>query len=326
MKHISNKSFAWLSCFLLVACQPEEVTTAGSGNTLQVASVNLENEGNTRAAVTSIKEVMVYVTDNVNAAIAANSQSKFTFDGSSWSCLTPPELTDVTTFNIYAWYPSQKDASGKEIAVTNNADGNHYIPVQVESEDSFTDQKQKDYLYADQTSGQITASTTSKSVRFKMKHALSKVSFEITKDISAKEALTLTQVDIISGTNSLQTGTNGQMYLKNGTLNNLSAKGKISLTGSLTLNNTSLSAPNISVLVAPMMQPEKVLSFRLHVSVNGEQRIFETGTVSTVDGVLWKAGQHNVYQIKVSKIGSTIKGVAVYDWKKDSDQNTQVGI
>lgn len=325
MKHISNKSFAWLSCFLLVACQPEEVTTTGSGNTLQVASVNLENEGNTRAAVTSIEEVMVYATDNKQAAIAANSQSRFTFDGSSWSCPTPPELTDGTTFNIYAWYPSQKDGNGKEIAVTNNADGNHYIPVQVESEDSFTDQQQKDYLYADQTSGQITASTTSKSVRFKMKHALSKVSFEITKDISAKEALTLTRVDIISGTNSLQTGTNGQMYLKNGTLNNLSAKGQISLTGSLNLT-TSLSAPNISALVAPMMQPEKVLSFRLHVTVGEESRIFETGTVKTNDGVQWKAGQHNVYQIKVSKIGGTIKGVAVYDWKKDSDQNTQVGI
>lgn len=324
MKHISNKSFAWLSCFLLIACQPEEVTTTGSGNVLQVASVNLENEGNTRAAVTSIQEVMVYATNKTtHAAIDANSQSKFTFDGSSWSCTTPPELTDDAV-NIYAWYPS-KDGSDKEIAVTNNAEGNHYIPVQVESEDTFTNQKQKDYLYADQTtSGQITASSTSKSVRFNMKHALSKVSFEITKDASATETLTLTQVDIITN-NSLQVGTNGQMYLKNGTLNNLSAKGQISLKGSLNLT-TSLSAPNISALVAPMIQPEKVLSFRLYVLINKEERIFETGTVKTSDGVQWKAGQHNVYQIKVSKIGGTINGVAVYDWKKDSDQNTQVGI
>lgn len=321
MKHISNRSLAWMSCFLLAACQPEEVATTDSGNALQVASVNLENEGSTRASVTSIKEVMVYATDE-NAAIATNSQSKFTSDGSSWSCSAPPELTDKT-FNIYAWYPSQRKDGGDKIQATNNADGNHSIPVYVYSENTFTDQKQDDYLYADQTTP-ITASKAGKTVRFTMNHALSKVSFEITKDVSATETLTLTQVDIISNTNSLQTGT-GQMYLKNGTLIGLSSVGQISLKGSLILAN-SLSEPNISALVAPMGKAEKVLSFRLYVLVNGESRIFETGTVKTTDGVLWKAGTHYVYQIKVNKIGGTINGAAVYDWKKDSDQNTQVGI
>lgn len=327
MKYISNRTLGCLACFLLAACQSEEVTVIGSKNALQVLSVDLENEKNTKAGVTSIKEVMVYATSNTHTEIATNVQSKFIYDASTWSCSTPPELSD-NTFYIYAWYPSQRKDGGDHITATNNSEGNHSVPAYVYSEDTFTDQKQDDYLYADQTT-QITASKGSKTVRFTMKHALSKVSFEITKDVSATETLTLTRVDIISNTNSLQTGT-GQMYLKNGTLIGLSSVGQVSLTGSFTLGN-SLSVPNLSALVAPMGKPEKVLSFRLYVSVNGEDRIFETGTVKEDNitdwqGVQWIAGLHYVYRIKVSKVGGIINGVSIYDWQKDTDQNTQVGI
>ena len=79
-----------------------------------------------------------------------------------------------------------------------------------------------------------------------------------------------------------------------------------------------------------MSKEEKVLSFRLTVNVDGVSRVFETGTVkddaSNWPGVKWLAGKHYVYKIKVSKMGGVINGVSVYDWQKDSDQNTQVGI
>lgn len=329
MKYISYRDLGWLVCFLLFACQSEVITEQANGNTLQVLSVDLDNGGNTKAEVTSsISNVKVYTTTAANAEIAENTLVVYNNDGSSWSCDTPPELTD-DTYNVYAYYPLQRGDGGEVIAAKNNTGGDHTIPVLIYTEDSFDDQQQDDYLYADQTTP-LTASKSTKAVRFTMKHALSKVSFEITKDESATEKLVLTQVDIIGKTNSLQTG-GGDMYLQTGGLVGLQSKDQISLTGSIELKSNSLSSPNISALVAPMSKYEKVLSFRLTVLVDGVSRVFETGTVKKDDatdwlGVKWEPGVHYVYQIKVSKMGGVINGVSVYDWKKDSDQNTQVGI
>lgn len=335
MKYISNRNIGWLAGFLLTACQSEVVTVPDNDNALQVLSVGLNQDEGTRSEMTTdgINQINVYTTTNDHKEIDANTLATYTNDGNAWSCTAPPELTTVT-YNIFAYYPPTRGDGGEAVTVTNSSTGEHTIKVYIYAEDDFGSPKQDDYLYnyqTDETTGsykQITASTASKAVSFSMNHALSKVSFQITKDASATERLTLTQIDIIGKTNSLQTGT-GDMYLKTGGLVGLQSKDQISLTGSVALQNT-LTSPNITALVAPMSKEEKVLSFRLTVNVDGVSRVFETGTVKdeapTWPGVKWLAGKHYVYKIKVSKMGGAINGVSVYDWQKDSDQNTQVGI
>lgn len=335
MKYISNRNIGWLAGFLLTACQSEVVTVPDNDNALQVLSVGLNQDEGTRSEMTTdeIKQINVYTTTNAHAEITTNTLATYTNDGNAWSCDAPPELT-AALYNIFAYYPPKRVDSGEAVTVTNSTTGEHTIKVYIYAEDDFGSPKQDDYLYnyqTDKSTGnyeQITASTASKTVSFSMNHALSKVSFQITKDASATEKLTLTQIDIIGKTNSLQTGT-GDMYLKTGGLVGLQSKDQISLTGSVALQNT-LTSPNITALVAPMSKEEKVLSFRLTVNVDGVSRVFETGTVkddaSNWPGVKWLAGKHYVYKIKVSKMGGVINGVSVYDWQKDSDQNTQVGI
>lgn len=338
MKYISSKNISLLACLLLIACQSEDVSESGDGNFLQVLSVNLENEGSsTKAVVSSIDNVNVYATHTAesassagsseNSEIAAHALSVFSYEGSSWGCETPPELAD-DPYNIYAYYPLKR-TDGTTLTAKNSSDGKHYIEIVVNSENSFSTQNQDDYLYADQ-SAPITASKSNKAISFIMKHALAKVSFEITKDASALETLTLTKVEIVSRTGYLLTGQQGKMYLNNGKLTALSSGELITLKGSVVLKN-SLPSPNVSSLVAPMDAPEKALLFRLTVSVGGIERVFETSTVKNDQvtnwpGVQWQAGLEYIYQIKVSKMGGTISGVTVHDWKKDSDQNTQVGI
>lgn len=335
MKYISNRNIGWLAGFLLTACQSEVVTVPDNDNALQVLSVGLNQDEGTRSEMTTdeIKQINVYTTTNDHKEIDANTLATYTNDGNAWSCTAPPELT-TATYNIFAYYPPTRVDGGEVVTVTNSSIGEHTIKVYIYAEDAFGSPKQDDYLYnyqTDETTGsyeQITASTASKTVSFSMNHALSKVSFQITKDASATETLTLTQIDIIGKTNSLQTGA-GDMYLKTGGLVGLQSKDQISLTGSVALQNT-LTSPNITALVAPMSKEEKVLSFRLTVNVDGVSRVFETGTVKdeapTWPGVKWLAGKHYVYKIKISKMGGAINGVSVYDWQKDSDQNTQVGI
>lgn len=337
MKYISSNNISWLACLLLVACQTEEVVKSGDGNFLQVLSVNLENEGSTKAEVTSVDKVNVYAThtkesassagSSENSEITTNALSTFSSDGSSWGCDTPPELAD-NSYNIFAYYPLQR-TSGETLKPTNSSDGKHYIDIVVNSENPFSTQNQDDYLYADQSTP-VTASKSKKAISFTMKHALAKVSFEITKDASASETLTLTKVEIVSRTGYLLTGQQGKMYLNNGKLTALSSGELITLKGSVVLKN-SLSSSNVSTLAAPMDTPEKALLFRLTVDVDGIERVFETSTVKNDQvtnwpGVQWQAGLEYIYQIKVSKMGGTISGMAVHDWKKDSDQNTQVGI
>lgn len=327
MNNISNKHIGWLACLLLTACQSEEMTHPDTGNTLQVEAVELESGEKTRGEVTSISEINVYATSNTHAELADNALSTYTNSGGTWNCSAPPVLTDADTY-IYAFYPAIN-------TVTNQTDGNHYIPVEIKSTMDMNNDSQVDYLYADQAKGgsvgnsdnHIIATSTKKAVSFSMKHALSKVSFIITKDASASERLMLTQLDIISGQSRLQSGASGSMYLNNGQLLGLASVDKISLTGSLELP-TSIQSTNISALVAPMSGSDKTISFRLTVKVGDEitGRIFETGNAGGSEGVQWEQGVHYVYQIKVSKMGGIINKITVYDWKQDSDQNTHVGI
>lgn len=318
MKHIYLKTLGLLMGALLTACHTDEVPISDESNSLRLLSVSLGEEEVSKAAVSSINEVKIYTTSKSHVALSANALSTYRYSGSTWISDAAPELTAEGNF-IYAYYPVTKEGGPTPITVTNDAGGNHTIPVSVRSEDTF-DGKQDDYLYA--SGSPISADLTSKAISLEMNHALSNVIFQITKSSAATEQLTLTKIEVRSRTNRLQSGDGGVMNLKTGQINGLISGSSLVLTGSTVLSSST--ATDISALMAPMSGQEQVLSFSLTVEVDGETRTFETSSVSSTQQ--WEAGKKYVYQIKVDKTKGTFEGVKVYDWKTGADQNTQVGI
>lgn len=268
-----------------------------------------------KAAVTSISSVNLYVTRQDNHEAFSAGTYTYTLSGGAWGCDNAPELNE-TTVQVYGHYPAFVQP------VTNNTSGNHTVPVTIKATDNFAGSNQNDYLYADQGTP-VTASQSNRAISLRMKHALAKVSFLIGKSSTVSETLTLTQIEILSATNRLQTGDNGSMRLKDGELNGLVATSSLTLTG-----NTSLvlspSQPNVTCLVAPLSATEPVLSFRLTVIIGTQMRTLSFVTKAT--SALWTAGNHYVYKITVDKMGGSLEGVQIYDWKNDANQNTSIGI
>lgn len=286
---------------------------------LQLLSVSLADEQDTRAIVTSsdINEVNVYV--------AKEDGSKYITDGitslvfakgtGSWSSKTNGEKVEINADNtakVYASYPSDAPISN---------DGNSpYINVTVlEKGDNFLS-NQTDYLYADPK----TATSTERAISLEMNHALAKVSFCIQKAQDVTESIKLTQIKIHSAGNFLQAGEGGIMQLQDGNINGLSSVSDIMLDGELTVN-TSQSSPNVSCLVAPMSSADDALSFVLTVNVgsSGSQTF---STTSITPQVQWKAGTHYMYTITIRKIGGSLDNIQIVDWKNGAGQNTNIGI
>ncbi|MDB9080801.1 fimbrillin family protein [Parabacteroides distasonis] len=320
MRNLCNWGLGLAICSALVACHTDEIPeVAKEGATLELESVSILGENSTKGATTSVNKVRLYLMDKNSTWV----NPEFIQSNGTWGCTSAPTLGDTDT-NVYAYYPTSE--SGTAITVTSSS-GVYSIPVSIRSTDTFAGE-QVDYLYADP----VKASKTSKVVSLTLKHALTKVSFQIYKSTNASdEKLTLTKIEIRSNTGRLQTGT-GNMRLNGtgaemGSLTGLAGSSQIVLTGSQLLE-TSLTQPNVYCLVAPMNATEQVLSFRLTVNVDGVEREFETSSISSSSstGVKWEAGKDYVYKIRIDKMEGTFEGVTVYDWQSSTDQDTSVGI
>lgn len=298
---------------------PDKVDPASSP--LELVSVGLAETAQTKGIVTSIDRVNVYVAAaNVLTPYKASTPSLvFSQSSGSWSSSDAVEITTGDgSADVYACYPAN-------LAIT--AGSNLTIPISIRKgsdtqELDFMGSQQTDYLYATKRAG---IAQNTRAISLTMNHALAKVSFKIDKATDVSEALYLKEITILSNTNKLQTG-DGTMQLTDGVLNGLVATSSATLTGSLQLN-TSQSSPNVSCLFAPMSATESVLSFSLTVAVGSagstEVRTFKTSSATPIQ---WKAGQHYMYHITVNKIGGTLKGFKVEDWKSDASQDTNIGI
>lgn len=315
---------------LTASCASDDGFAADEG-ALELQRIEVEGEESvTRAEATAITEVDVYATTTASAtsphaAYGDNPLMKFSLKEGVW---TPDKQTIMNSTSgdalLYAYYPPA--------AIQASGDGEHTTAVNLPS--SLTDflaTGQADYLYGvgtDTGTAPVTATLSSRTVSFKMKHALAKVSFRIVKSASATEALKLIQVDVLSGTNRLRTGI-GTMNLKSGLLNSLSDISTLTLAQASGVElklKENQKGPNVTCLVAPMAKEETVLSFRLKVCVDGEAaakaHAFETQSVTAQ----WEAGKHYVYLITVDKMGGKLSSVQIEDWKNDANQNTSIGI
>lgn len=310
---------------LTASCASDDGFAADEG-ALELQRIEVEGEESvTRAEATAITEVDVYATNTAHKAYGDNPLMKFSLKEGVW---TPDKQTIMNSTSgdalLYAYYPPA--------AIQASGDGEHTTAVNLPS--SLTDflaTGQADYLYGvgtDTGTAPVTATLSSRTVSFKMKHALAKVSFHIVKSASATEALKLIQVDVLSGTNRLRTGI-GTMNLKSGLLNSLSDISTLTLAQASGVElklKENQKGPNVTCLVAPMAKEETVLSFRLKVCVDGEAaakaHTFETQSLTAQ----WEAGKHYVYLITVDKMGGKLSSVQIEDWKNDANQNTSIGI
>lgn len=324
MRNLYNLGLSLIACCTMTACHTDEIpeATLGEGATLELESVTLEGETLTKGVTTSVNEVKLYLQNSSSTWV----NPLFTKSGVTWGCKSAPTLGSET--DVYAYHPTaEAGGTAIEVETASSSSDAYLVPVTIKSEDAF-DGEQIDYLYADP----VTASSSSKVISLKLKHALAKVSFQVYKSTSASdEVLNLTKIEIRSNTGRLQVGT-GSMRIngapaERGGLTGIPSSSLITLIGSRTLE-TSISQPNVSCLVAPMSAPEQVLSFRLTVNVDGVDREFETASISssTNTPVEWKAGLHYIYKIRIDKMEGTFEGVSVYDWQNSTDQNTSVGI
>lgn len=268
---------------LTASCASDDGFAADEG-ALELQRIEVEGEESvTRAEATAITEVDVYATTTAHKAYGDNPLMKFSLKEGVW---TPDKQTIMNSTSgdalLYAYYPPA--------AIQASGDGEHTTAVNLPS--SLTDflaTGQADYLYGvgtDTGKAPVTATLSSRTVSFKMKHALAKVSFRIVKSASATEALKLIQVDVLSGTNRLRTGI-GTMNLKSGLLNSLSDISTLTLAQASGVElklKENQKGPNVTCLVAPMAKEETVLSFRLKVCVDGEAaakaHAFETQSVT----------------------------------------------
>ena len=310
---------------LTASCASDDGFAADEG-ALELQRIEVEGEESiTRAEATAITEVDVYATNTAHKAYGDNPLMTFSLKEGVW---TPDKQTIMNSTSgdalLYAYYPPA--------AIQASGDGEHTTAVNLPS--SLTDflaTGQADYLYGvgtDTGTAPVTATLSSRTVSFKMKHALAKVSFHIVKSASATDALKLIQVDVLSGTNRLRTGI-GTMNLKSGLLNSLSDISTLTLAQASGVElklKENQKGPNVTCLVAPMAKEETVLSFRLKVCVDGEAaakaHTFETQSLTAQ----WEAGKHYVYLITVDKMGGTLSSVQIEDWKNDANQNTSIGI
>jgi len=319
LKYIHIALMPVLAC-LGSACNQEDAPQPMSGShALQIRSVELPEPSATRAlGATQLNEIGVYATNNDHSILAERAKSVYKLQNGTWSSDAPPDIivTEVDKPDyLYAFSPAA-------LGVTNDGGGNHTVPVSIVA-DNFTASRQADYLYANR----VEALATSRAVTFTMNHALAKVSFRVLKSDKVQETITLKNIELLSSTSRLQSGSNATMNLKDGILNGLASTSSVVLSGSVVLNTTQ-NQPNVSALVAPMTAKETRLSFRLTVNVTETdgsltERTFETATVSEVQ---WKAGYHYVYAITVDKMGGSLTNVKIDAWKNDANQKTGIGI
>ncbi|WP_455591892.1 fimbrillin family protein [Bacteroides sp.] len=310
---LGKRLLFFMALFLCSCSQSDALLPDVETNALQLSSVSLVDDGQTRASVSDneVTKVSLYTTTTANAAYTAQSLSTYTKSGGTWNVSGTAPLIEEAV-KVYAFYPVGS-------SVTNNTSGNHTVPVQVKLTDTFAGE-QADYLY----SGSVASTAAIHSVSVVLKHALCKVSFKVRKSTTAdKETLTLQKIEIMSPTNRLQVG-DGVMNLSTGVLNALVTTSSVALTGSVGLQ-TEQAQPNVSCLLAPMNGQESVLSFRLTVKVSGEtsSRTFITKVMNPVQ---WAAGKHYVYAINVDKMSATLTGLLVDKWKTDANQTTSIGI
>lgn len=332
-----------LCLLLLAACEPASVDAPATtddtpGDVLRVASISLQGETATRSIITGIETDPVNGGSNTDGKISRLGMYAVCADGTEYkpmngrntavyvkssdkwqpdASLTGDEnlRLSATEVYVYAWHPSTLSPS--------YASGSFHVSgIDIKTTDSFDATAQTDYLYAagntDGATDGKTAVTSQQNpgLKFRMKHALAKLTFRIKKDDTTSETLTLKQLILKGSGNSFLTGsgTNRRMALANGVLSGLVATEKLTYSGTLELD---ASGQDVIILVAPVTGVQR-LGLELTVDFPDVARKFQTKALSVA--TTWESGKNYVYNVNVNKMSASISEVpAVYDWTEETN-------
>ena len=138
----------WLPFFgvvlMLTSCtEDERLPQTEDGYGLKLESVSLYEGGtSTRALLTDVDAVGLYLTKQNHAEYGSNPRCVYTRAGGGWSAGdNAPKINSANGGDaiVYAFHPSG-------LTVTREASGNHTVPVSVVAADDFLAASQTDYL------------------------------------------------------------------------------------------------------------------------------------------------------------------------------------
>lgn len=303
----------------------------------RIASVSLPGEGATRSIITGtenfpeggivtpgkLSSIGLYaVYSDLSEYKPAHGSNTVIYQktASGWC---NPSLVDATNLflpsdksvNIYAWHPSglSPDYEGGKLHVSN---------IKILAEDDFNATKQTDYLYAygytgaSETVAAAVNSTNNPPLKFKMQHALAKLTFTVKKKTDNAETLKLKE--FIMKTSDSQgfrigEGASRHMSLINGEFVNLLPTSTLTYKGTIPLEVTT-SGATVIALVAPV-KALQLLSFEMAMNVGAgtDTRTYRTATLT--NAATWGKGKEYKYTLVIDKMEARVEGDAiVYDW------------
>lgn len=320
----------------LAACNDASVPLPSSGvdsDVLRINSVNMEGV-KTRSIVENAStngfQIGVYAlneddTEYIPAKGGSNT-GVYQYDGtkSVWNAVASDgskllRLPSTGNCKVYAYYPSTLTP------VYQSAGGTYLTGVTVLSQDDFTATAQTDYLYPQAS---VTANATTRDVSFILKHALAKLTFKVYKLPVISETVKLSRLQIITNSNSLQTGSGKSMVPATGRLQGLVGTNNITLAASTgqepeVMEKSADNSPTASpfCLVAPAPNVE-YLSFQLTVLTGGNEQTYLTQQFKMTTN--WVAGGHFVFTLVLNGMNAVISGMKLYDWEGYTETNIPI--
>ncbi|MCD8182318.1 MAG: fimbrillin family protein [Bacteroides sp.] len=336
------------SCLLLLAGCDKDTLGAESNEPVElqiaptVALTRSAIQGGEQkgTGATVMQNVAVYAAGDDYTSAKGNNHAVYLQNNGNWT-------SDGTNGNIYltnkkatvyAYYPAYaSDGTTFQPINENDVTINSTIPVSVletgtiavvnnaSTNDIACAADEVDYMYANIAEADNTSAK--RSIALTMNHALSMVSFRIYKENYTEDGkLTKIVLKNASGKTVLTKGTSQAMNITTGTITQ-TASSSTSYTRTLSneyvLATSGAAANKLSMLVFPVTSSIQASTIEAEFVIDGATYTTSITAPAVVDtDGQWKAGNNNIYTVKLSGTELSVTKVDVVAWVEkvvDSD-------
>ncbi|EKU87846.1 hypothetical protein HMPREF9447_04592 [Bacteroides oleiciplenus YIT 12058] len=322
LKNVMNNNLKiWITAALgagcLCACEGETYDCAGQQPSTVPISIAPALAAQTRGTDITTDNfttfgVMAYLSQGSDFNTTTSTPNfmynqKVEKKGSAWEYTPqkywPGNSGDKLSFFAYAPY----NASGIKVP-DNNATGYPRFTYTVSTKEA----DQTDLLAATPLMNRTYASTTGNSVTFNLKHALTKVIFNVQSEIN----IIVSALSVSAWTTSELTFTDSGFSWENYT-------GTQEFTASLTENSSGIrvtaNAATPLELAAFFLLPDKTgATFSLTYQQDDENPVVMTGNAFP-DTPTWEQSQRLTYLLKIKKDGVTVSSSGIGEWESDGE-------
>lgn len=294
------------SMTLLAGCSKDEVTpSTGSSNQLAVSMASITTKAGTgvKAAWATNDEIGVFVTGTGYTPAVTYYK---TSNGTAWAFSTAPVYLIGNSASVYAVYPKATTLSGT------TPDATSTFTASVPTADNFAASAATDYMWG---TGTAVSNNTTNASTITMKHALSKVSFIINKDVNYPTTAgtgNITNITLKSATNKIVTG--GNVIVGTGTFTATTYNtGDLQYTPSATTyanvyNATPSTTVTATMLVCPVAYASADLA--LSLTIDGKTMPVTNFPISPD----WHGYCDYQYTITVSPASLVVTSVNITAW------------